>query len=324
MLSKKVILISVVVILAVTAWYFTDKKNGVISSHDFVITDTSVINKIIFEKNSQRLKLEKLNSVWLVNDTFQVNNALVNRFLRVFGNLNLVAPISNNAKDTVVNNLKAKGTKISIYNNNRLQKEYLLGGLSSSKSGNIILLDEEKLAIINSSGLVKNLNDIVSVNSLFWRNRMIFNKTSGKIIRVTHKNILHNEKSYTINVKNGQFELLNSEGKPVNNFNPKAVERYLSYFQNIGFKQIESSLTSAQKDSILKFNHAHTIVLLDKSNIEYKLNLYFKPAGNGEHNEFDLNQIYGIMNNEHHILIFEYYVIDPILKGIDYFVQKII
>ncbi len=212
--------------------------------------------------------------------------------------------------------------KISVYSDNYLLKGYLLGSLNASKSGNYLYVSDERIGIINTSGLVNDLKDIVSVDNLFWRNRMIFNKNSGQIVRITHLNIKNNEKSYTIYLKNDELSLLNNTNEQIKNFNKTAVDRYLSYFQNIGFKQIETSLTLAQKDSILKLNLAHTITLMDNSNNLYELNLYLKPAKiskKGMSKEYDLNLIYGIMNTEKNMMVFEYYIIDPILKDLDYF-----
>jgi len=322
---KRTILISLVISLAAMAWYFTDRRNHVVSSSDFIIRDTSIVDKIIFEKDNNVLKLSRYNRAWMVNDTFQLNKALVKRFLRVFGNLNLVMPISNKAKDTIINNLKIEGLKISVYSGNSLQKEYLLGSLNDSKSGNIIFLNDDFLAIINSTGLVQDLNSVVSMNSLFWRNRLIFSKKAKRIIRVIHDNKRNIEKSYHIKSENRVLELFNHENVQIKSFDTSAIKRYLSYFQNIGFNRIENSLSRAQKDSIIKHNWAHKIVLVDESNINYELNLYFKPIkilDNGISNDFDLNEIYGLMNNEKTIMVFDYYIIDPILKDIDYFLKE--
>ncbi len=135
----------------------------------------------------------------------------------------------------------------------------------------------------------------------------------------------HYALSYSAILLISELKLLNHSNEQLKSFDKIAIKRYLSYFQNIGFEQIESSLTSAQKDSIIKLNLAHTIILEDDSNILYELNLYLKPAKISDDDiskEYDLNLVYGIMNNEKNMLIFEYYIIDPILKELDYFFTK--
>lgn len=324
-MSKKTILIIIVFILAATAWYFYEQKSQLLKSQDFIVNDVSLIDKIIIDKAGRNLKLEKLEDRWMVNDTFQANHALVRRFLRVFKNLDLVAPISGKAKDTVLGALLQNGTEVKVFTDNSLGKEYLFGHLNASGSGNIVLLDGEKLAIVNSIGL-KDLNSIVSAKSMYWRNKQVFNKNASKIVRLVHKNMLYPDKSYTIISQNGKLTVLDYKNKPLEDINNIAVERYLSYFQNIGFEQLEHSLNAGQRDSILKHNLAHSIILVDDSNISYKLNLYLKPeviSKNRMGKAFDLNRIYGKINYEDNILIFEYYIIDPILKDVDYFVQKI-
>ena len=321
-MSTKSVLIILVIILAVTAWYFANERNRVISSHDFTIKDTSLVDKIVLEKENQRVKLEKVEGEWMVNNAFHAKKSLVKRFLKIFSDLNLVAPVSNNCQDSILKIMEETGMKISVYYDGNLHKEYLLGDLNVHKSGNYLYLSDKKFGIIRTSGLVNDLKGILSVDNLFWRNRMVFNKNSGQIVRVTHLNIKDNKKSYTIYLKNNELGLLNNTNEQIRSFNKTAIGRYLSYFQNIGFKQIETSLTLAQKDSIRKLNLAHTITLVDNSNNFYELNLYLKPAKitkNGMSKEYDLNLIYGIMNYEENMLVFEYYIIDPILKDVDYF-----
>ncbi|RLD77412.1 MAG: hypothetical protein DRJ10_11970, partial [Bacteroidetes bacterium] len=239
-MNKRNTLIFIVIILAATALYFANEKNSVITSQDFIIKDTSLVDKIVLEKENQLVKLEKVEGKWVVNDAFQANKSLVRRFLRVFSNLNLVAPVSNNYQDSILEIIEKTGMKISVYSDNYLLKGYLLGDLNTTKSGNYLYVSDERIGIVNTSGLVNDLKDIVSVDNLFWRNRMIFNKNSGQIVRITHLNIKNNEKSYTIYLKNDELSLLNNTNEQIKNFNKIAIDRYLSYFQNIGFKQIET------------------------------------------------------------------------------------
>jgi hypothetical protein len=75
----------------------------------------------------------------------------------------------------------------------------------------------------------------------------------------------------------------------------------------------------------LENNKAFGIELTDKNNFTYTLNLYFKPQNLNDDfksEKYDLNLIYGKLNHEKYLLIFEYYDIDPVLKELSWFIRK--
>ncbi|OQY01623.1 MAG: hypothetical protein B6I20_07600, partial [Bacteroidetes bacterium 4572_117] len=262
-MSKRTNLIILVLGLIAIAWYFTNKKNNAVSVNDFNINNITTIDKVVIKKGVQTLNLTKSDKTWMVNDTFQVNKLVINKFLQTFSNLNLVSPVSKKSANNILDDLKKTGTEITIYSNNKLLNQFTISEINKHGTGNYIYKNKIGVCIVNSSGFVDDLTHIVSVNSLFWRNKSILNKKAGQILSISHSNIKNKEKSYSIKNNKGQYSLTNFENKLIKNFNKTAIERYLSYFQSIDFKQVELNLTGLQKDSIITQNLAHVISLKD-------------------------------------------------------------
>ncbi|MCF6240709.1 MAG: DUF4340 domain-containing protein [Bacteroidales bacterium] len=317
------ILAALLIVLISLAGYYTYRQNRVLESTDFSIKNSKEITEIHFELGEESVVLQKKDTVWLVNNAFPANRNLIKRFFKVFANLNLVAPVSKIREDSIKRLLDNSALKITLYKKSSVQYEYLLGGLNSSKTGNYLLCNEH-LGLLNSLGLYKNLRNIVSVNSLFWRNKIILNKPANEIKSIRFKNFQKPEQSFLIDIGKSKFQIFDYKDNMIENYDTNLLQRYLSYFQNISFKEIESKLKENQINYILKNNKAYSIELIDKENISYHLNLYFKPQNldNFKSKQYDLNLIYGKLNNEKYLLILEYYEIDPILKELSWFLLK--
>ncbi len=318
------ILTVLLIVLISLAGYYTYRQNSVLYSAEFNLKNTERITEIRFEQGENIVVLHKKNKVWLVNDTFPANQNLIKRFFKIFSNLNLVAPVSKAKRDSVREVLNKSALKIILYKNSTKNSEYLLGELNAGKTGNYLLCNDN-LGLVNSLGLFKNLKNIVSANSLFWRNKIVLNKSATEIKTIVFHDFQKPQKSFLINIQNGKIALFDYQDNKIDNYDTSALNRYLSYFQNITFKEIEHNLSDTQLKYILENNKAFRIELTDQNNFNYTLNLYFKPQNlnnDFRSKKYDLNLIYGKLNNEKYLLIFEYYDIDPILKELSWFLQK--
>ncbi len=323
-MQKGKLLILLLIVLIALAGYYTYLQNRVLSSNDFCIKNSQGITKIRFEQGESHVILHKIDRKWLVNDTFPANKSLIKRFFKVFSNLNLVAPVSKQTNDSIREVLSKSGLKITLFNDDKIEYEYILGELNSSSTGNYLLCNDY-LGLLNSLGLFKNLRNIVSAQSLFWRNKSVFNKPASEIKSIRFQNFRKPEQSFLISIEKGKLNLFDYKNSLIENYDTAGLNRYLSYFQNISFKQTENNLSDIQINYILKNNKVYFIELIDKNNIKYQLNLYLKPrhVDNIKRKEYDLNLIYGKLNNEKYLLIIEYYEIDPILKELNWFIKKV-
>jgi len=193
--------------------------------------------------------------------------------------------------------------------------------------------DKTYMMMVNSSepytvkipgfkGLVSHL---FIPDETFWRNKLVFNFLPQNISVISVEYHKNPDKSFKIkNFNDGSFALSDVNNNPEQSFNVEKVARYFTYFQNIQFEDVISGWTKEKVDSILTSEPHIQITVEDINGIKNNIKIFQKKSENridgfGEKTEFDLNRAYALLNNNHELLLIQYYVFDPLLKEIDYF-----
>ena len=321
-LKQKIILILSIALLSIAIYFaFFKDRNSVFNQYNFALKDTSNINLIILENFQNKITLRKQNNKWNINKTYSVNKITIKKFLRTFYNLDFVGKIDDKLKDSISSKLDKKGIKITIKNNKNIISELIIGDVNKYKTGTYIKKTNSNPVIINSTGITNNISQVVSTNSLFWRNKTIFNFNISEIKNIEFYNNKDKTKSFSIKKTKDILILKNFEKKAIE-ANKNNINRYLSYYRKIQFEKLENNLNNIEKDTIFKNNLAYKIKVTDINNTEYNLKLYYKANTQNKEYKHDINNIYGIYNSDTSLLIIPYYTIDPILKEIDYFFNK--
>ena len=318
MKQKTILILSVALIIIAIYFAFFKDRNSVFNKYDYAIKDTSQINSITIENISNKIILKKYNNKWKINKTFSANQIAITNFLRVLSNLDFVSKIENKLKDSISTSLDELGVKITIKENSKIISELIIGSVNKYKTGTYVKKSGSEVVVVNATGITNDISKVISVNSLFWRNKTIFNFNVNEIKNIEFYNIKNKNKSFNIEKTNDTFILKNFENKKIK-ASINNIKRYLSYFKKIGFTKLENNINKTKKDTILITNLAYKITVIDNKDVKYRLNLYLKPNTQKNEYQFDMNNIYGVFNKDTNLLIIAYYTIDPILKEIDYF-----
>jgi len=311
-LKNKTTLISIIFLLIIAIYFaFFKDRNSVFNKYDFALKDTSQINLIIFENSLSKVILKKDNNEWKVNRNYYANHTAIKNFLRVFSNLDFVSKVDNKLKDSISTELSKLGTKITIKSNESIISELIIGDINDYKTGTYVKKNKMEAVIVNATGITNNISKVISTNSLFWRNKTIFNFNVDEIKKIEFYNKTNEEKSFIIEKKDDIYVLSNFKNKEIKN-NINKIKRYLSYYRKINFETVENKFNQIKKNIIIKNNLAYKIIVIDNKNIKYKLELYFKPNLKKTEYKYDLNNIYGTFNKDTNLLIIPYYTIDPI------------
>lgn len=321
-MKQKIILILSIALLTL-AIYFTlfENRNSVFNKYNFAIKDTSSINIIIIENANNKIILNKQNNTWKIEKIYDVNKIAIKNVLRVFNNLDFVGKIDKNIKDSISSELDKTGTKITLKENKSIITELIIGNENKHKTGTYVKKTDSEPVIINSEGITNNIAQVISTNSLFWRNKTLFNFNISEIKEVKFYNVKNKRKSFNIKKEHNIFVFKNAENKIIETKANK-INRYLSYFRKIKFIKLDNKLSKEQKNKILKNNFAYKINVIDVNNKKYKLKLFLKPNTKNTKYKFDVDYIYGTYNADTNLLIISYFTIDPLLKSIDYFINK--
>ena len=318
---KIISILSFVLILIVVYFAFLKDMNSAFNKYNFAIKDISKVDMVILEHTSEKVSLNKISNEWKLNKSYYVNTKVVNSFLRVFSNLEFVSKVDKTLKNSISQKLNEDGIKVTIKSKNTMILELIVGNVNSYGTGTYVKNINSEAVIINAPGLKNDISKVISTNSLFWRNKTIFNFNVNQIIKIDFLNNTDENKSFKIVKNNETYFLIDYKSKSVESDMLK-IKRYLSYFRNINFNTIENNNKRIEEDSILTKNLAYQIVIEDDKNIKYELLLYYKLNHENSEYKYDLNNIYGQFNKDTNLLIIPYFTIDPILKEIDYFMEQ--
>ncbi len=285
----------------------------------FSVSDTSLISKIVIETSDNKLELERKNNIWYVDSKFMARKKAIKMLLQTLRNIKIYAPTQKKIITEINNKIIERNKKISLYNvDNELLNSFYIGKLSPNKKGTYCLKHNAKKSyILNLPGIANNINKYFISDSFFWKNRTIFNFKLNEIKSVL-LSYQDSSKSFELNLaKNNSYSVKQLQNKDIKKkLNTNAIKQYLSYFYNIEYQNIIFGLSKTKKDSIINSRAENIITITDILNNKVSLKTYKIKL---DSNKYDLNKMYGVVDDDKIIVVINYYTIDPILKDISYF-----
>jgi hypothetical protein len=319
-MKKKAIYILLLILILLSIYFGFFYRSFDIEHYSFSISDTSNIDKIVITDSSNKVELTKPSDEWVVNKNYHANQALIKQLIRIFNNLEINVLVPDKQVDSTINCLQKQGVGLKFYRNDRLKYSYWIGRYDETSNSTLLMNDDKVVAFVTSPGLTKNIRKFLETDNVFWRDRLIFSLNPAQILSVELKDNLNKENSFSIEKKFDKYLLYNNKHAKIE-FKEESLLRYLSYFSNINFESLDKELSPAQQDSLLKQKPIYTLIVKSQLGQATQLNLFPKKSDKNN-KEQDLNYVYGNINNEKLVLMISYFQVDPVLKGIGYFMNK--
>jgi hypothetical protein len=164
-----------------------------------------------------------------------------------------------------------------------------------------------------------------------WRERIVFNYKVNDIAKVYVEYPNNRDESFiAISSGNNKFELANIDGTKVNEpFDTIMLKEYISKCKFIGFESYISNEFMAHKlDSLLKEPILSKFTIENKTGEKQTLKTYYRQNingscdDNGKLYDFDIDNLYGIINTDKDVVLLQFYIIDPIsFKKSDFLIK---
>lgn len=332
MKKNKTIAIILLALVAISiGLYFYNKETGSstidVELRDFAVEDTSQITKIFMaDKNNNTVLLERKADNWFVNDKFPARADAIKVLLKTINGLAIKAPVPKAAHNSVVRNLATNSVAVEIYDRNGLIKKYYVGNTTSEQTGTYMLLEGSSVPFsIHLRGFTGFLNSRYFIDEDMWRAPVVFQCkfTDIKSVSVYHK--ADSVKSFKIEaLQDNNYSLENLKtGEKMKRFDTIEAKFFLSGFKRLCYDDILTNMTVSVRDSLLKCEPDHIITLETKNGNKTMLEAYRKKTFPDKRShiptpEYDVDLMFGRINGEDLVLI-QYYVFDPVLIGLDYF-----
>lgn len=332
MKKSNVVLLVVVLVLAiiVTVIYFSENTDKQKVYRDFAVEDTARINKIFLaDKNNNAITLERKDGVWYVNDQYRARRDLINVLLTTIRNVEVSSPVPEATLDKVLKDLSVKGIKTEIYQDDKLVKTYYVGGVTMDNTGTYMIMEGSDIPFVMS---IPNFSGYLTVRYLpdikEWRERVIFNYRFEEIAQVKVEYGRNPEDGFIVSrIDENRYGITHVDGSNVNfPVDTLAIKEFISRSKFIAFEAfITEELQQHKRDSLLAEPMAARFEIVDKNGNAKSFRTYLRPNINqavdddGNLFDWDVDRLYGIVNNDTEVVFVQYYILDPITRSINDF-----
>lgn len=347
-MKKYKISIIVLVALALIAAFLLMKNSGGSfrkKSNVFAVSDTSNITKFFLaDKNNNTVLVERsANGSWVLNNKYEVNPSMVQILLKTFILIDIKAPVAKSTRNTIIRLLAGKSVKTEIYQrvyrinlfnriklfpHEKLTRTYYVGDATMDNSGTFMLMEgSEEPYIVNIPGFRGFVSTRYSAMEADWRSHSVFRFKVPEIRSVSVSFNENPERSFMItNQNNRSFSLVSMiDNRIIERFDTSRVVQYLSMFHDLNYERVLDDMIKTKRDSILATIPTYEITLVDKLGKAHTLKTWKRRADVGQLDMegtqaiWDLERMYGMLDNSEYLIAVQYFVFNDILVPIQAF-----
>ena len=343
--NRLVILITVILVTIALVLVLNQRSSTLRQgASDFAVVDTANITRIfIVDKNNNSVLLERKSpSEWTLNREFKAQTFQVNALIKTMADLEVRSPVPIAARNNVIARLAASNRKVEIYQHGyginlfnliklfpreRLAKVYYVGGPTADNLGTYMLMegaDEPFIVFIPSfRGFVAAMYSPIADN---YRDHSIFSTRFRDLKLVEMEFFEEPEESYVIRrLSDEVIEFIPEYSDVPVAYDTIRVLEFLTSFAKIRFESLlNNKVDQAFRDSVTSLTPAHIITLTDTDDQESQITTFRKGRLESDPEDwpYDLNRMYGLVNDGRDFVLVQYFVFDKLLRPASYFRTK--
>lgn len=330
-MKKNVFIVIAVFILGFLALYFNkNRSSGTLNKElkNFAITDSSSITKIFLaDKNGNTVTLtKKTPGNWIVDGKMPAREDAIVTLLYTMQAIDVRSPVGKNAYNTIMKSISANGIKVEIYTGETKIKTYYVGSHNQDMLGTYMYLEGSNVPfVVHIPGFNGYLTPRYNPRADEWIYRNVFAYDRDEIKNLTMQNFEDPSKSFEITKVNENSYLVSNPitAERINEPNLIKINSYFSMYKTINYTDKEKFPDRLLKDSILQAGPFRIISIVDREGAENKVFLYRKPItkssiskedAEGNPRKYDIDYLYGKLNNDTFMVRMQYYSFDPLLS----------
>lgn len=268
--TNKFLTIGLLLVLAVVAYVSnlanTSSKSLDIAPEYFATLDSAGINKIqLSVASGKTVTLQKNGSEWMVNNAYKASKMNINRILFILANVRVKREFSGPTEKETIAKLTSEGTKVQVFVNNKLDKEFIMDNGDITSSSCFYSSATQKAYFVELPAYTDVFSRFVSADLNMWRSRLICENQLKQIDRVI---TTWEGKKVQIKYQNDFFKVEN-----VNHLDSMILGRYLIQYRNLECDKFleDSSKSLCTRD----FSKAFGSVQIQDIDSTKNTNLYF-------------------------------------------------
>jgi hypothetical protein len=316
--------------------YFSKSKAGISDKEgrNFSYKDTAAITKIfIADKEGNQSTVVRTKTGWVVNDKFACRTEAILNLLEVIKNMEVKMSVPKEAVKNVIKLMATRATKVEIYTNDGLVKQYYVGHATEDSEGSYMLLTDvgsgenyKEPYVCFIPGFKGYLRPRFIAKENDWRDRIVINYTPPEIKEISVKHLTApKDSSFTIELLDTKtFRLKNANGAALP-FDEAKLKQYLVYFQNNSYEALITNRNKKLQDS-LAAQMPFCVITITTTKFTTDTYKFFRKQFLGDinpdlgtHYDFDPDRLYLRFDNGKEWALGQYFTFGKLFVSRNYF-----
>lgn len=282
------------------------EDRGVVDKNIFRIADQSAIDRVELCRAQDTVALQYDGVRWRVNGGYDAESRLVTVLFATLAQAEPRRKAPESLQDSLRNQLKLDGVLVNLFEGGKKVKSFYAGG-DQQKSAAYFMDDEGNPYLMAIPGYRVYVSGIFELDESGWKEKRIFN-FNWRNFKGLSARLADESQDFVVQPGDAGFEVAGIDLVDTTRLND-----YLDAVSLLRATQFIPHGYSAKYDSLLLAPPALSIEITDLGDRSYYLRLFAPLAGD--------RYVLGETGNQEAVL-FERQVLNPILKGKDYFRAK--
>ena len=182
---KLIILLVLVVLSAISAYFFTEPGDKLKVSRDiFSYNDPANVDKVVFDGHDGQHILSYVNGQWRIDSDHMADPQRVSVLFAILKQMRVRREVSRQQSDMVTEKFKAEGTHVKFYEGDNLVHDFHAWGDEQSSLTYLTDSPEDQAYIIEIPGYKSFLAGIFQLDKNGWRNPIVFDMNWANLSQV--------------------------------------------------------------------------------------------------------------------------------------------
>ncbi|MBP1629215.1 MAG: hypothetical protein H6Q15_108 [Bacteroidetes bacterium] len=331
----------------VTIIVLLSQKSSTIDQN-FHIEDVKTISRIVIEdREKKKADIVKVDSIWMVNKEFQAAPMMINTMLETLKEMRVREPVAKSAHNNIIKQLSARNVKVDIYTEGyyinlgfiklfkreKLEKSIYIGNETMDNMGTYMLVKgTENPCVIHIPNFRGYLSSRFTAEPNDWKMHTIFKYKPQDIASIKVEIPQLPEEGFELYSQGSTFHIkMLKSGQNLPSFDTIKVTAFISTFFDLNFENIATNIPKIQSDTIFSQSPSFIFTVKNKKGEQRRLRTYMKlnegtwVSKNDKTNFyeiFDINRMYGLMDNSKDTLVLQYFAFDNIIKPASYYFSR--
>ena len=345
MKKNTIIIIITFILVLVAGFLYFQRTSSTFRDREkaFAVSDTATVTKIFLaDKQNRTVLLERVNAgEWRLNGSYLARQSGVELLLETMKNLVARYPVPKGAHDNIVSQMAAKSRKVEGYQevyridlfdrirlfpHEKLTKVYYVGAATADNLGTFMIMEGADFPfVVQLLGLRGYVAPRYSTMEKDWRDHTVFRTKLYDIREVTMEIPREPENSYRVVNGEDGITLMRLAGNDPMAYDTLRMLNFLTAFTDLRFESLLNGIDPVFQDSILNSNPMNILTLVDTEGNETRVKTFYKPNSDqtfdteGNIYAYDVDRLYGLVNDGEDFVMLQYYVFDRVLRPLSYF-----